>query len=964
MRHPAIGAIALLSLLAIELPAAEPARVLTNHIGYDLFGAKRAVIQGAGGDRFASCAVRSYPDGALAYEGATTPETRVTDWRDWRFWTLDFSPVQQEGRYVIECTNSAWHDGKTLRSFPFLIQKDVLERATVSNVVAYFKSQRASGDLGKADSHIAFADSSRPPIDASGGWYDASGDYGIHLSQLDFTSYFNNQQVPLVVYSLGRSFELLSAREDRNYNQIGRRLIDEMSFGADFLVRMHRPGRSFYQTINAPGPGKKAEDRRIGPAMTNFDIKKTADETQWDQSDGMYEVSYRSGGGFSIAGLAIAARLGAGGEFDRKTYLEHAESAFAFLEANNLSLTNDSIENIVDDYCALTAATELLRTTGKPIYAAAAKQRAEQLIDRLTSAGGQTDYWRADAKDRPFFHASDAGAPVVALARYHELADASMQARIKDALRRSLQSELRVTGDTPNPFGLARQYVQSKGKGRRTEFFFPHDTETAPWWQGENARLGSLAAAARLAAPLYADDPAFQRTLQGYAADQLNWILGLNPFDVSMLHGSGRSNPEYGFFGSWQYTNFPGGIVNGITSGFKDDRGIDFNLMYPETGQDADWRWGEQWLPHSSWYLLAVAAGKVAITPAPRAVIGYIFTEDRLVDGAKVPAEKLTHINYAFANVVNGQVVEGFRNDAKNFERLRALKRRNPALKILVSVGGWTWSGNFSDAALTSASRQRFIDSAVAFLERHQIDGIDIDWEYPGQPGMDNIHRPEDRENFTALLTGLRVALDRAGAPKNAHYLLTIATGADEKWLAHTEMDKVQAQLDYVNLMAYDQFGMGDPTSGHHSPLYTHPGNPKQLSAARVVDLYVAAGVPVRKITLGVPFYGKAWEEVVPAEHGLYQPGKATFALPNTRYGDLRRELENRNGFVRHWDPVAAVPFLYNEQRRLFVTYDDVESIRLKSRYVVDRNLGGIMFWELGGDPQAELVNTISEALK
>jgi len=963
VRHSIVGAIALLAFHSPSLPAAEPARILTNHIGYETFGPKRAIIQGGGSDRIAECAIRTYPEQTLVFEGRASPATSVTDWRDWRFWTLDFSSLQQEGRYVVECRDNGWEDGRLVRSFPFKVQKNVLERATLSDVVAYFKAQRTSGDLDAADRHIAFADSSRPPIDAHGGWYDATGDYGIHLSQLDFTSYFNNQQVPLVVYSLGTTFDLLEARADKNFTQIERRLLDEMSYGADFLVRMHRPDRSFYETINAPGPGKKAEDRRIGPAMTGFDIKKSADETQSTQRDGMYEVSYRSGGGFAIAGLAIAARLGHGGDYDRATYLQHAESAFRFLEANNRTLLNDGIENIVDDYCALTAATELLRTTGKPVYATAAKQRATSLLNRLVTDGAYKDYWRADAQDRPFFHPSDAGAPVVSLVRYYDLADEPMRAQIKNAVRRSLVFELSVTNEVANPFGLARQYVQSKGKGRRSEFFFPHDTETAPWWQGENARLGSLSTAARLATALFADDPAFQTRLQAYAADQLNWILGLNPFDASMLHGSGRNNPEYGFFDSWQYTNFPGGIVNGITSGYKDDRGIDFNVPYSQSGQDIDWRWGEQWLPHSSWYLLAIAAGRAPAAAAPKAVIGYIFSEDKVIDAGKVPADKLTHINYAFANIVDGKMVEGFRNDARNFERLNSLKRKNPALKVLVSVGGWTWSGNFSDVALSAESRRRFADSAVAFVERHQLDGLDVDWEYPGQKGMDNINRPEDRENYTALLAELRAALDRLGASAGKHYLLTIATGADDKWLAHTEMAKVQAYVDYVNLMTYDQFGEGDAITGHHAPLYTHPANPKQLSATQVVDLYVAAGVPARKIVLGVPFYGKAWGAVGSAEHGLYQPGTVTNVLPNTMYGEMSRALVNHDGFVRYWDPVSAAPYLFNERRQLFLTYDDPESIGLKSRYVVERGLGGVMFWELSGDPRRELLDTIHQAL-
>jgi hypothetical protein len=165
---------------------------------------------------------------------------------------------------------------------------------------------------------------------------------------------------------------------------------------------------------------------------------------------------------------------------------------------------------------------------------------------------------------------------------------------------------LAVTSEVNNPFGYARQLVINAGKPR-TAFFFPHDTEAAPWWQGENARLGSLAAAARMALPLFADKPEFQSQLRAYAWNQLHWILGRNPFDATMLMGSGHGYVPYMFFQSYQYTGAPGGIANGITSGLDNEDGIAFNLGYAVTGKDEDWRWTEQWLPHAAWYLYAVS---------------------------------------------------------------------------------------------------------------------------------------------------------------------------------------------------------------------------------------------------------------------------------------------------------------------------------------------------------------------
>src|SRR5262249_34991277 len=276
-----------------------------------------------------------------------------------------------------------------------------------------------------------------------------------------------------------------------------------------------------------------------------------------------YLSGFRAGGGLAIAALAEAALLGAPGE-EKDRYLQAAEEAWAFLSANNLRLTSDGRENIVDDYCALLAATELFRATREPEYLQAADARATSLIARL--APRPRAYWRADGKDRPFFHAADAGLPVTALVSYLDVAEPARRTAALDAVRASLEWELAVTAEAPNPFGYARQLVQTRDGTRDTRFFFPHDTEPAPWWQGEDARLASLAFAARAARPFFADDAAaFTRRLTAYAQDQLDWILGENPFDACLLEGTGHNNPEYRFFGSYEYTNAPGGIVNGIT---------------------------------------------------------------------------------------------------------------------------------------------------------------------------------------------------------------------------------------------------------------------------------------------------------------------------------------------------------------------------------------------------------------
>jgi chitinase len=188
-----------------------------------------------------------------------------------------------------------------------------------------------------------------------------------------------------------------------------------------------------------------------------------------------------------------------------------------------------------------------------------------------------------------------------------------------------------------------------------------------------------------------------------------------------------------------------------------------------------------------------------------------------------------------------------------------------------------------------------------------------------------------------------------------------MATEAGDEWLVHTEMAKAQAYLDFVNLMAYDQFGAdSDAIAGHHAPLFTTPANPKHNSAATSISHYIAAGVPARKLVLGVPFYGKAWGQVGAAEHGLYQPGGPPSTRLETSFRAIHQELENKDGFVRVWDDIAKAPFLYNAERRIFITYEDEESVRAKARYVIDRGLGGIMFWEYSEDPDGLLLDAIN----
>jgi len=328
-----------------------------------------------------------------------------------------------------------------------------------------------------------------------------------------------------------------------------------------------------------------------------------------------------------------------------------------------------------------------------------------------------------------------------------------------------------------------------------------------------------------------------------------------------------------------------------------------------------------------------------------------------------IDARKLSHINFAFARIDDkGRM--GFENTQYEaaVRSLLALKRDNPALKVLISVGGWGADG-FSDAALTESSRERFAASGVELLRRTGADGLDIDWEYPGQGVAGIRHRPEDGQNFTEMLRVLRLRLDEESAAQGRknRYLLTIAS-ADREFFDHTEMDRLHVHLDWINVMGYDFYNSLTETTGHHAGLYASArAAPTGRNADASIRQHLAARIPARKLVLGVAFYGRRFADVDPANVGLNQRYGRFVDAPS--YRQLADELIDRSGYARHWDDAAKAPFLWNGATKSFVSYEDSQSIRIKAEYVRKHGLGGMMFWELSHDRDGELLNAIVIAL-
>ncbi len=366
--------------------------------------------------------------------------------------------------------------------------------------------------------------------------------------------------------------------------------------------------------------------------------------------------------------------------------------------------------------------------------------------------------------------------------------------------------------------------------------------------------------------------------------------------------------------------------------------------------------------------LAAVVAAGAEEPPLPRrqspVIVGYVFDRTGSVSVDARAAAELTHVNYAFVGMRDGRLAPADASQAASLKALTDLRRDHPQLRVLVSVGGWLGSKGFSAMALTASGRRRFADSVVSFLRRHDLDGLDLDWEYPGLPGAGNPHRPEDRAHFSALLAELRAAFDArpaASAGDERRLELTIAAAASEDYLAHVDLPAVARSVDLVNLMTYDfrEAESGDK-AGHHANLRTHPADPDAQSAEASVRRYLAAGVPAGKLVLGVPFYGRGWRGV--GEGGLYTRGRPLAGVDVGSYPKVLA-LVGKDGWRRGWDEAAQAPFLSNPQGG-FVSYEDPESLRLKCRFVREHGLAGVMFWEYHADPSGVLLGTLANELR
>ncbi|WP_326556566.1 glycoside hydrolase family 18 protein [Micromonospora sp. NBC_01796] len=373
-------------------------------------------------------------------------------------------------------------------------------------------------------------------------------------------------------------------------------------------------------------------------------------------------------------------------------------------------------------------------------------------------------------------------------------------------------------------------------------------------------------------------------------------------------------------------------------------------------------------------------------------------------------AARLTHVNYAFGNVTEdgkcyvdggpgegdawadyqrpvpaeesvdgvadapGQALNG------NFNQLAKLKAKHPDLKVLISLGGWSWSTYFSNAAATDASRKAFVSSCIDLYLKGNLpgtapgtaagvfDGIDLDWEWPGSAGEPgNVIRAEDKQNFTKLLAEFRKQLDAYGKKQREHYELTAFLPAAPATIdAGFEGNKIFKYLDFATVQGYDFHGGWDARANQQSALRVPAGAPDNpdFSVEVAINAWLDRGAPARKLVLGVPYYGRGWTGITGGGNGLFGPATgpapATFEAGYEDYKVLKNLAGN--GYTVHRDLRAGHAWLFDGTT--LWTYDDPAVVLQKALYIRTKGLGGAMIWSLDGDDDnASLTRTLSLGL-
>ncbi|MFT4203360.1 MAG: glycoside hydrolase family 18 protein [Chitinophagaceae bacterium] len=321
--------------------------------------------------------------------------------------------------------------------------------------------------------------------------------------------------------------------------------------------------------------------------------------------------------------------------------------------------------------------------------------------------------------------------------------------------------------------------------------------------------------------------------------------------------------------------------------------------------------------------------------PTRPLVIAYYTGDSKRINEYNVA--QLDQIIFSFTHVKNDALTVDKAEDSATIRYLVSFKKKYPKLKILLSMGGWSACGPCSETFSRENGRKTFAQTTKQTLDYFGADGLDLDWEYPtieGYPG--HLYQPSDKTDFTKLIQQLRKTLGN-------RYELSFAAGGFQKYLdSSVEWQKIMPLVNRVNIMSYDLVNGYSKVTGHHTPLYST--KPDEESTDRAVRYLLNLGIPANKLVIGGAFYTRVWKHVAPTDNGLYQGGKPTNGVDFKHYDSV---LTSANGWQYFWDDKAHAPYWYNAKDSSFATGDDLHSIKDKTQYAIDNNLGGIMFWEL-----------------
>ncbi|MDG1572004.1 glycosyl hydrolase family 18 protein [Robiginitalea sp. M366] len=348
---------------------------------------------------------------------------------------------------------------------------------------------------------------------------------------------------------------------------------------------------------------------------------------------------------------------------------------------------------------------------------------------------------------------------------------------------------------------------------------------------------------------------------------------------------------------------------------------------------------------------LALAAELPAQAQTDLAVIAYYAGDGQDLD--RYRWEQITHVIFSFCHLKGDELAVDNARDSTAIRNLVHLKETFPHLKVLLSLGGWGGCETCSEVFSRASGIAQFARSVKRLTDQYGTDGLDLDWEYPaiaGYPG--HLFAPTDRAHFTRLVQELRQVL-------GPEAVVSFAAGGFQDYFDHSvDWVAVLPYIDFVNLMSYDLVGGYSTVTGHHTPLYSN--DQQEGSANFGVRYLLNLGVPARKIVLGAAFYARSWEKVAPDQNGLYQTGAFKSFIPHHRFDAV---LTSENGFVYYRDSISRAPYAYSASRREFATFDDAQSLAEKTRYALEFNLGGIMFWQLTDDRMdGSLLQAIWEA--